>query len=72
MEVTIKPIATGALNTVTKGLIQGVKNLEIMGRVETIQTTALLRSAKVLRRVMETQGDLMSLKLKRDHQLELM
>ena len=33
------------------------------GRVETIQTTALLRTAKILRRVLETWGDLLSLKL---------
>ena len=43
-----------ALGTVTKGLIQGLEDLEITGRVETIQTTALLRSARILRRVLET------------------
>ena len=32
-------------------------------KVETIQTTALLRSARILRRVLETWGDLLSLKL---------
>ena len=32
-------------------LIQGLDDLEISGRVETIQTTALLRSARILRRV---------------------
>ena len=32
----------GALDTVIKGLIQGLGDLEIRGRVETIQTTALL------------------------------
>ena len=31
--------------------------------VETIQTTALLRTARILRRIMETWGDLLSLKL---------
>ena len=36
------PIVIGALGTVTKGLVQGLKDLEITGRVETIQTTALL------------------------------
>ena len=39
---------------VTKGLIKGLEDLEIWGRVETIQTTALLRSARILRRVLET------------------
>ena len=40
----------GALGTVTKGLIQGLEDLEITGRVETIQTTASLRSTRILRR----------------------
>ena len=31
---------------------------EIRGRVETIQTTALFRSVRILRRVLETRGDL--------------
>ena len=44
--------------TVTKGLLKGLKDLEVCGRVETIQTTALLRTARILRRVLETRGDL--------------
>ena len=36
MKVTIIPIVIGALGTVTKGLLQGLKDLEIRGRVETI------------------------------------
>ena len=36
------PIVIGALGTVTKGLVQGLVDLEIRRRVETIQTTALL------------------------------
>ena len=48
------PIVIGALDTVTKGLLKGLKDLEIRGRVETIQTTTLLRSARILRRVLET------------------
>ena len=51
------PIVIDALSTVTKGLIQGLEDLEIRGQVETIQTTALLRSARKLRRVLETWGD---------------
>ena len=46
MKVTIIPIIIGALGTVTKGLVQGQEDLEITGRVETVQTTALLRSAR--------------------------
>ena len=63
MKVTIVPIVIGALGTVTKGLLKGLEDLEVGGRVETIQTTALLRMAKILRRVLETWGDLLSLKL---------
>ena len=51
MKVTVTPIVIGILGTVTKGLEQGLEDLEIRGRVETIQTTALLRSARILRRV---------------------
>ena len=56
MKVTIIPIVIGAL-------IQYLEDLILTGRVETIQTTALWRSASILRRVLETRGDLLSLKL---------
>ena len=36
MKVTVIPIEIGALGTITKGLIQGLEDLEIRGRVETI------------------------------------
>ena len=49
MKVTIVPIVIGALGTITKGLLKGLEDLEIGGRVETIQTTALLRTARILR-----------------------
>ena len=51
------------LLVVTEGLKKGLVDMEIRGQVETIETTALLRSARILRRVLETWGDLMSLKL---------
>ena len=63
MKVTILPIVIGAFGTITKGLLKGLEDLEIGGRVETIQTTALLRTARILRRILETWGDLLSLKL---------
>ena len=50
MKVTIMPIVTGALGTITKGLLKGLGDLEVDGQVETIQTTALLRTARILRR----------------------
>ena len=54
MKVTFIPIVIGVLCTAAKGLIKGLEDLEIRERVETIQTTALLRSARILRRVLET------------------
>ena len=63
MKVTIVPIVIDALGIITKGLLKGLEDLEVGGRVETIQTTALLRMARILRRVLETWGDLLSFKL---------
>ena len=37
-----------------KGLLKGLEDLEFGGRVETIQITALLRTVRILRRVLET------------------
>ena len=54
MKVTIIPIVIGAFGTVTKGLLKGLEELEVGGRVETIQTTALLKTARILSRVLET------------------
>ena len=63
MKVTIIPIVIGAFGTVTKGLLKGLEDLEVGRRVETIQTTTLLRTARILRRVLETWRDLLSPKL---------
>ena len=54
MKMTIVPIVIGAFGTVTKGLLKGLEDLEIGERMETIQTTALLTTARILRRVLET------------------
>ena len=54
MKVTIVPILIGAFDTVSKGLLKGLEDLEIGGQVETIQTTALLKTDRILRRVLET------------------
>ena len=63
MKVTIVPIVIGALGTIIKVLLKGLEDLEIGGRVETILTTVLLRTARILRRVLETWGDELSFKL---------
>ncbi len=54
MKVTIVPIVIGTFGTITKGLLKGLEDLEVGGRVETIQMIALLRMASILRRVPET------------------
>ena len=61
--MTVIPTVTGALDTVPKELAQGLEDLDIRGLVETLQTTAFLRSASILRRVLEIWRDLLSLKL---------
>ena len=43
MQVTIIPIEIGAFGTVTKGLLKGLEDLEVGGRVGTIQTARILR-----------------------------
>ena len=54
MKVTIVLIVIGAFGTITKGLIKGLEDLEIGGRIEIIQMTTLLRTDRILRRVLET------------------
>ena len=54
MKVTFIPNIIDALGTITKGLVKGLEDLEIKGRVEAIQTAELLKSARILRRVLET------------------
>ena len=63
MKVTIIPILIGAFGTVTYGLLKGPEDLEVGDRVETIQTTALLKTARMLRSVLETWEDLLSLNI---------
>ena len=63
MRVTIVPIVIGAFGTITKGLLKGLEEVEVGRRAETIQTIALLRTARILIRVLETWGDLLSFDL---------
>ena len=57
MKETIIPIIIRVLGTVTKGLVHELVNLEITGRVDTVKTTALIKSARILFRALETWGD---------------
>ena len=43
MKVTIISIVISDFGTVTEGLSQGLEDLEVSDRMETIQTTALLK-----------------------------
>ena len=54
MKVTLIPIVIGGYGTITEGSVLALGDFEIRGRVETIQTTAMLRSAAIFRRVPET------------------
>ena len=63
LKVMVILIVIGVLSTVTKGLVQGMVDLEIRAREETTQTTALLRLARILRRDLKTWEVLLSLKL---------
>ena len=60
---TLTDLVSGLLGTITKGLIRGLQDLDKIKRMETIQNTALLRSARILRRVLNTWGDLLPLLL---------
>ena len=54
MKVTVVPIVIADFGTVIKGLLKGMEDLEVGGRVKAIQTNTLLRTARILRRVLET------------------
>ena len=71
MKVAVILILIGVIGTVTQGLIQKLEDLERRGWVETIQTTALLGSARILKWVLEIWGDLLSQTPVKDHQLTL-
>ena len=63
MKVTIILIVISAFSTVTKGLLKGLEDLEVAWRVETIQSTTLLRTTRILKRVLEIWGSFLSHKL---------
>ena len=73
MLVTIIPIVICAFGTVTKVLLKGQEDLEFGRRVETIQMTALLRTAIFTKK---NHGDLRRLAVtqtpEKNHRLTLM
>ena len=52
MKVIAIPIVFDALGTVSKKLEKRLHELEISGRIKTIQTTAVIKPARILRRVL--------------------
>ena len=64
MKMTVISIIYGALGTVPENLAKRLGELEIRGRTESVQTTAQLRLARILRKVLKIRGDLLSLKLR--------
>ena len=54
MKVTVVPIVISVLGTIPRGLVKGLEELETGGRSETIQTTELLSSARIQKRVLQT------------------
>ena len=63
MKVKVIPIVIGAFGTIPKGFRNVLEEREIGGRDETNQFTALLKSARILRRILETWGDLLLLRI---------
>ena len=64
MKETVIPIADRALRTIFKNFEKRLE-LEIRGGMEAIQTKALLKSYRILRRVLEKLGNLQSFELQR-------
>ena len=53
MKVAVIPIEVDELGTIPKGLVKGLEDFQIR-QVETILTRALVRSSRILRRILET------------------
>ena len=54
IKMTVTPMILGILGTVPKGLEKRLVELEIRERMKMMEMRALLRSARILRRVLET------------------
>ena len=57
------PIVIGTLKTAAYGFERRLKELDIGGRIKTIQTTKLLRSDQILKLILETIEDILLLRL---------
>ena len=63
MRVTVIQILIAMLQMVSKDSENGLEELDIRRQFKIIKTTALLASTRILRRVLDTWGDLLSLRL---------
>ena len=63
MEVTVIPIVIGAFGKIPTSLIKGLDELEIGRPTETIYPSALLRSVRIFKRILDIWRDLLSLRL---------
>ena len=61
IEVTAIPIVVDELEMVAKAEEKEMEEVEISERIETIKTTTMLRSARILTRFLDIWGDLLSL-----------
>ena len=62
MKATVIPVVTSALGKICKELVKKLEELKIRGHVLIIQSTALLRSAGILKEVLDTWWDTLSSK----------
>ena len=73
MKVAIIPIVIGAFDTVIKGLLKSLEDLEVGERVETIQNNSIIEDGQ---NTEKSRGDLRRLDVTqspgKDHQLTLM
>ena len=63
MRVMVMPVVVSELRMLPKSLEKELEKLKISVRIETFQTSVLIKSARILRRVLKTWGDLLSLRL---------
>ena len=64
-EVSVIPVVIGILGTIHKGLEKRLRELDIKGIIDDLHTTVPLKSARILRRVLETCGKSISLRHQR-------
>ena len=63
MSVTVIPIVNDTLERSQKALKRGLEELEISRQLETTHTTKLLKSDRILGRILRNCGNFLSLRL---------